>query len=158
MNFRERAVIFLATGFFIGHIPFAPGTFGTLIGLPICYLLSRVHFGVALICVVLFIFFAVKVASAAEKISGQKDPGQIVIDEIAGLMVAFVGLPFNLQTAIIGFFVFRAFDILKPFPIRLLESKLSGGSGIVFDDVLAGLYTNMILRAAVVLFGNAALH
>ena len=158
MKFRERAVLFLATGFYTGHIPFAPGTFGTLIGLPICYLLSRLHLGAALICVVLFIFFAIGVAAAAEKVYGQKDPAKIVIDEIAGVLVAFVGLPFNLQTAIIGFIVFRGFDIFKPFPIRLVESKVGGGSGIVFDDILAGLYTNLILRTAIVLLGAAALH
>ncbi|MBW2412497.1 MAG: phosphatidylglycerophosphatase A [Deltaproteobacteria bacterium] len=153
MKFRERAVLFLATGFFSGHVPFAPGTFGTLIGLPICFLLSRFQVGLFAICVVLFIFFAIKVASAAEKIIKQKDPAQIVIDEIAGLLVVYVGLPFNLQTAVFGFIIFRVFDILKPFPIRLLEKKIKGGSGIVFDDVVAGIYANLILRLAIFMIG-----
>jgi phosphatidylglycerophosphatase A len=152
MKFFERMAIFLATGFFIGYIPFAPGTFGTLIGMPLCYLMTRLHVGLALTGAVFFIFVAIGLASMAEKISKQKDPAHIVIDEIAGVLVAFVGVPFNLLTALCGFALFRAFDILKPFPIRLLERKISGGSGIVFDDVLAGIYANLTLRLVLVLF------
>ena len=139
----------MATGFFIGTVPFAPGTFGTLIGLPVCFLLSRLHFLQSVICILVFIPFAIWIASAAEKILKQKDPGQIVIDEIAGLMVTFAGLPFNLKTALAGFIIFRVFDILKPFPIRTLEKKVGGGSGVVLDDVLAGVYGNLILRVVV---------
>ena len=152
MKFFDRVVIFLATGFYIGYMPFAPGTFGTLIGLPVCYLMTRLHVGLALTGVVLFIFLAIGLASKAEKVSKQKDPAHIVIDEIAGLLVAFTGLPFNLVTALGGFVLFRAFDILKPFPIRLLEKKISGGSGIVLDDVLAGIYANLILRILMGMF------
>lgn len=146
MKFREHAVLFLATGFYIGRVPFAPGTFGTLIGLPLCLLISRLPFGLAVVCVALFIWCAIGLASAAEKIIQQKDPGQIVIDEIAGFLVVFVGLPFNVYSAVLGFILFRGFDIFKPFPIRLLERKVSGGSGIVIDDVIAGLYAHLILR------------
>ncbi len=146
MKFREHAVLFLATGFYIGRVPFAPGTFGTLIGLPLCLLISRLPFGLAVVCVALFIGCAIGLASAAEKIIQQKDPGQIVIDEIAGFLVVFVGLPFNVYSAVLGFILFRGFDIFKPFPIRLLERKVSGGSGIVIDDVIAGLYAHLILR------------
>ena len=149
MKFRDRAVLFLATGGYIGRVPFAPGTFGTLIGLPFCLLLDHLHVGLAVVCVALFIGCAIGVASVAEKIIQQKDAAQIVIDEIAGLLVVFVGLPLNLYTAVLGFIIFRAFDILKPFPIRLLERKVSGGSGIVLDDVIAGLYANLILRLVI---------
>jgi len=153
MKFRERAVLILATGFFSGTIPFAPGTFGTLIGLPICFLFAHFHLGLSVVCVLLFIIIAIGVASAAEKILKQKDPAKIVIDEIAGLLVTFVGLPFNAQTAVFGFIIFRAFDILKPFPIRLLERKVSGGSGVVLDDVLAGIYANLTLRFVIAIIG-----
>ena len=85
MKIRERAVLFVATGFFIGTVPFAPGTFGTLIGLPVCFLLSRLNFLQYVICILVFIPFAIGIASAAEKILKQKDPGQIVIDEIAAV-------------------------------------------------------------------------
>ena len=153
MKFRERAVLFLATGFFIGTVPFAPGTFGSIIGLPICFLISRLDILIALICAVLFILFAIWMAGAAEKALKKKDAGEIVIDEIAGLIVTFMGIPFTLKTVIVGFIIFRAFDILKPFPIRLIEKKVAGGPGIVFDDVLAGLYANLILRLAIYITG-----
>jgi phosphatidylglycerophosphatase A len=146
MQIRDRLVLFLATGFFSGYLPVAPGTFGTLIGLPICYLVSGFQIGLSVIITVLFIGLSVALASKAEKILNQKDASQIVIDEIAGILVTFVGNPFNLQTAVLGFIVFRAFDILKPIPIRWLEKKVSGGSGIVIDDVVAGIYANLTLR------------
>jgi phosphatidylglycerophosphatase A len=153
MKFRERAVLFLATGFFIGTVPFAPGTFGSIIGLPICFLISRLDILVAVICTILFILFAIWVAAAAEKVLKKRDAGAIVIDEIAGLIVTFVGIPLTLKTVIVGFIIFRAFDILKPFPIRFLEKKVAGGSGVVLDDVLAGLYGNLILRLAIYITG-----
>lgn len=153
MKFRERAVLFLATGFYIGTVPFAPGTFGSIIGLPICFLISRLNILLSLICTILFILFAIWMAAAAEKELKKKDAGEIVIDEIAGLIVTLVGLPFTLKTAIVGFIVFRAFDILKPFPIRLLEKKVAGGFGVVLDDVLAGFYGNLILRLAIYITG-----
>ena len=86
------------------------------------------------------------IAHDAEKILKKNDPGRIVIDEIAGLMVALFGLPFNAVYALAGFAIFRFFDILKPFPIRLIERKLSGGTAIVMDDVAAGICTNLVLR------------
>ena len=151
MKFRERAVLFLATGFFVGTVPFAPGTFGTIIGLPVCFLISKLNIFLAVICALLFIFFAIWVAAAAGKILKKEDPAEIVIDEIAGLIVTFVGLPFTPKTAIAGFVIFRAFDIFKPFPIRTFEEKVAGGPGIVLDDVMAGIYGNIILRLAIYL-------
>ncbi|MDH3886159.1 MAG: phosphatidylglycerophosphatase A [Desulfobacterales bacterium] len=153
MKFRERAVLFLATGFFIGTVPFAPGTFGSIIGLPICFLISRLDILIAVICTILFILFAIWMAAVAEKALKKKDAGEIVIDEIAGLIVTFIGIPFTLKTVIVGFIIFRAFDILKPFPIGTLERKVAGGPGIVLDDVLAGLYANLILRLAIYITG-----
>jgi phosphatidylglycerophosphatase A len=153
MKVRDRTVLFLATGFFIGTVPYAPGTFGSLIGLPLCFIFSRLNSLQSLAGVLLFIIFAIRVASAAEKILNEEDPGKIVIDEIAGLIVTFMGLPFNMKTAIAGFLIFRALDIWKPFPIRLLEQKIRGGTGVVLDDVLAGIYANLILRLAIYIMG-----
>lgn len=146
MNFKQKAVMFLASGCFIGNISFAPGTFGTILGLPLCFLLSKIDLPVAALLAVLFIFFAVLIAQEAEKILRKKDPGAIVIDEIAGIVVTLFGLPFNLFCTAAGFIIFRALDILKPYPIRLLERKLSGGAGIVLDDVAAGIFGNLLLR------------
>ena len=138
--------MFFATGFFIGNIPFAPGTFGTMLGLPLCFLLSMLDFSFAVFLTVIFIFISVFIAHDAEKILKKDDPGCIVIDEIAGMMITLLGLPFNVFYALAGFAIFRLFDILKPFPIRFIEKKLSGGTAIVMDDVVAGIFSNLILR------------
>jgi len=146
MNLREEAVVFLATGFYVGNVRFAPGTFGSLIGLPLCFVLSGIKLPPALALTLLFILFAIWIAHAAERILKQKDPGCIVIDEIAGMVVTLIGLPFNLTMAVIGFIIFRILDILKPLPIRTLDKRLSGGIGIVADDVVAGIFANFLVR------------
>jgi len=149
MKFREAAVVFLATGFHIGNIPFAPGTFGTILGLPLCFILAGLQLPFAIIGTMLFIAIAVWIANDAEKLLNKKDPGCIVIDEIAGMAVTLVGLPFNLTTALIGFIIFRILDITKPFPIRTLDKRLSGGIGVVMDDVAAGIFANLLLRVII---------
>ena len=146
MNFRDKAAVFLATGFYVGNIPFAPGTFGSLIGLPLCFLLAGIQLPAAMTAAVLIIGLAVWIAGTAEKALGHKDPGCIVIDEIAGMVVTLIGLPFNFTTVVTGFILFRILDILKPFPIRVLDKRLSGGLGIVADDVVAGALANISIR------------
>ncbi len=146
MKLRDNAVMFLATGFYIGNIPFAPGTFGSLIGLPLCFALTGISLAPAMLGTLFFILFAVCIADAAEKILKQNDPGCIVIDEIAGMMVTLIGLPFNPITVLIGFIIFRILDILKPFPIRNLDKRIPGGLGVVADDVAAGIIANLLLR------------
>ena len=146
MNFREKTAVFLATGFYVGNIPFAPGTFGSLIGLPLCFLLAGIQFSAAMIAAVLIVGLSVWIAGTAEKTLGRKDPGCIVIDEIAGMVVTLIGLPFNFTTVVTGFILFRILDILKPFPIRVLDKRLSGGLGIVVDDVVAGALANISIR------------
>lgn len=146
MNFSEKAAVFLATGFYVGKIPFAPGTFGSLIGLPLCFLLAGIHLAAAIIAALLIIGLAIWIANAAAKTLKRKDPGCIVIDEIAGMVVTLIGLPFNLTTVVTGFILFRILDILKPFPIRILDKRVSGGLGIVADDVVAGIFANALMR------------
>ena len=146
MNFKEKSIMVLATGCFTGYIPFAPGTFGSIVGLPLCFLLSKAKLPVAILFILIFIFFAIWISTEAEKILKQNDPGCIVIDEIAGIMVTFLGLPFNIITVIAGFAAFRFFDILKPFPIRSMEIKFAGGTGIVLDDIAAGIFSNLVLQ------------
>ena len=147
MNFRDKLVMVLATGFFVGYIPFAPGTFGSIVGLPLCFLLSKTELPLAIHFNLMFIFLAIWISDRAEKILEQNDPGCIVIDEMAGIMVTFLGLPFNTISVAAGFVTFRFFDILKPFPIRYVERKLAGGTGIVMDDLMAGVYSNIVLRS-----------
>ena len=146
MNLTNKAAVFLATGFYIGKIPLAPGTFGSLIGLPLCFLLAKIQLSAAIIAVLLIIALAIWISNVAERTLERKDPGCIVIDEIAGMVVTLIGLPFNLTTAAIGFILFRILDILKPFPIRILDKRLPGGLGIVADDVVAGIFANLLIR------------
>ena len=146
MNFRDRAVMIIATGFGIGYIPYAPGTFGSLLGLWICYVLADLNIWAVVGWTISLVIVAVWVADAAEEKMAQKDPGSIVIDEIAGMVVTLIGIPFSISTAVAAFILFRIFDIAKPFPIRLIDQKLSGGFGVVMDDILAGIYGNLSLR------------
>jgi phosphatidylglycerophosphatase A len=146
MNFKQKSVMFIATGCYIGNISFAPGTFGSVLGLPICFFLSKTDLSMAVLLTLIGILCAVWIANEAEKILKTKDPGCIVIDEIAGIILTLFGLPFNIISVTAGFLVFRTLDIWKPYPIRFLENKFSGGIGIVLDDVAAGILSNLILR------------
>ena len=150
MNFKQKTVMFLATGCYIGNISFAPGTFGSVLGLLLCFFLSKIDFSIAVLLTLIFILSAIWIAGEAEKILGEEDPGCIVIDEIAGIILTLSGLPFNITSMTVGFLIFRALDIWKPYPIRLLENKFSGGIGIVLDDVVAGILSNVILRVFII--------
>jgi phosphatidylglycerophosphatase A len=153
MNFANKTAVFLATGFYVGRIPLAPGTFGSLLGLPLCFLLAGIQLPAALVAVLLIIVLATWIADAAERILGRPDPGCIVIDEIAGMAVTLMGLPFNPTTVAGGFILFRILDILKPFPIRVIDKRLPGGLGIVADDVIAGIFSNFLLRILIFILG-----
>jgi len=151
-NRRHAAVMFLATGCYVGRIPIAPGTFGSLLAILPCFLLSGLPLAVTFGIILVFIGLAVWVATGAEKILRAQDPGCIVIDEVAGMMVTLSGLPFDVLTVLSGFIVFRILDIIKPFPIRAAERHLSGGTGVVLDDVIAGVMANVLLRVILMLF------
>ncbi|MCJ7832830.1 MAG: phosphatidylglycerophosphatase A [Deltaproteobacteria bacterium] len=139
-------ILFLSSGTYLGYIPLASGTFGTLWGLPIFYWLSARPIWFQIVFTVGSIFLAVFLAGQAEKIWNKKDPSQVVIDEIVGYMAAVVWMPFSWEIALAAFFIFRAMDIFKPYPIRKIDQNLPGGWGIVLDDVLAGIYTHLLLR------------
>jgi phosphatidylglycerophosphatase A len=143
---KPKAVMFLATGGYVGYAPFASGTFGSLVGLPIVFGLSKTSGAVALVSVIALTLGAVWVAHRAEKALNAKDPGCIVIDEIAGMCVTMLFIPLTLATGLAGFFLFRLFDVIKPPPIRQMERMLPGGWGVVMDDVAAGIMANIVLR------------
>ena len=153
MKFGQQTVLFFSTGFYSGYIPFAPGTFGTLTALPLCYLLSICSWGAAAVIIIAVILLAIWLADSSEKLINKKDPGCIVIDEIAGMLVTLAGLPFNFFTVAMGFVFFWLLDIFKPFPIRYLERKIPGGAGIVVDDLVAGIIANITLRIIVYIIG-----
>jgi phosphatidylglycerophosphatase A len=145
-------ILFVSSGTFLGYIPFASGTFGTLWGIPMAYWLSSHALEFQILFILLATGAAVYFADQAEKIWGRKDPSQVVIDEIVGYLVTLAGLPFSWKTAVAGFFIFRIMDILKPFPIRKIDQSLPGGWGIVLDDVLAGVYSHVLLRLGCLFF------
>jgi phosphatidylglycerophosphatase A len=151
MSFRDKTVLWLATGFYTGNISWAPGTFGTLPGLFLCFFLARLPLAASLVLISALIGVAIWIAGEAEKMLGQKDPGCIVIDEMAGMAVTLAAIPFTLQTALAGFLLFRFFDVLKPPPIGAIDKKVHGGVGIVLDDVVAGVFANIAIRVGIIL-------
>ncbi len=90
-------------------------------------------------------------AGRAEALLGRRDAPAVVVDEIAGMLIALAGLPFTVFNAAAGFVVFRVMDIFKPFPAGVIDSRMRGGVGVVMDDVVAGVYTNLLLRLAAML-------
>lgn len=147
-------VLFLATGAYFGRLPLAPGTWGSLWGVLFHYLLARYSLLFYLPGLIALISLAVIVAHQAEIITGQKDDSSIVIDEIAGMAVTLAQIPLTGWAVLVGFLLFRFFDITKVFPAKTFERILPGGYGIVADDIVAGIYANLILR--LVLYLNAA--
>jgi phosphatidylglycerophosphatase A len=150
-TFRQKTILFLATGGLIGFAPVAPGTFGSLAALPLCLLMGLMSTGIALVFVVALIGLSMWIAHAAEQLEAQKDPKQVVIDEFCGMAVTLFGLPFTPVIVIGGFALFRVFDIVKPLPIRWIDKNVPGGAGIVLDDIIAGIFANLMLRMGVFL-------
>ena len=146
MKFRHHLVMILATGGYVGRIPIASGTFGSLLGIPICFALSKTSWMAAILIVVAFTLVAMWVADEAERLLGLKDPGAIVIDEIAGYLLTMIMSPVTIPHIVAGFFLFRFFDIVKPPPVRQAERYLRGGLGVMADDLLAGAYAWICLR------------
>ena len=142
----KHFILLLATGFGVGYSPIAPGTLGTLVAILIYYFLSEISPPLYEITLIGFFFLSVWVSENAERFFRKKDDQRIVIDEIIGFLTTMLWVPKTIRFVIIGFFLFRFFDILKPFPIRRLEKGFKGGFGVVLDDVLAGVYANIVLR------------
>jgi len=145
-NFKFSVI--LSTFFGIGFFPKAPGTFATFIALILYWFLSPVltELGIYTVLassIILFIFFSI-VTSYAEKILG-KDAGCIVIDELFGYFLSVIFLPINIVIAIAAFIIFRLLDIFKPFPINKSQ-ELKDGWGVMIDDVIAGLFTFVIIK------------
>ena len=154
--------VIIATGGGAGFVPIAPGTWGSLVGLLIAYgLIATFKTNVALLqnlLIVASVFLAwigIWAGTRAESVFGKKDSGQIVIDEVCGQVITFVFIaPFLAGLGeqwrwwmIPGFLLFRAFDIFKPFPINGLQS-LTGGMGVMMDDVIAGIYAAALMSLA----------
>ena len=135
-----------ATVLGVGFMPAAPGTWATAVGVAIAYFLGN-NLGAFSFVLLVLLALGIMASGVVEKILNKKDPGCVVIDEVVGVMIALWGLPLIWPVMICGFFLFRAFDMFKIYPINRLEA-LPGGWGIMLDDCMAGVYTNIILRIA----------
>lgn len=152
MNNRLNTII--SSFFFLGNSPIAPGTAGTLGAIPLYYLMVTYLGDIQyMVCLLLLTVLAIKVSTNAEKIYKREDPGEVVIDEVVGFLVTMAFIAPTILNVALGFFLFRALDILKPFPCRRLE-KLHGGYGIVLDDVAAGVWANILLVAISIILIN----
>jgi phosphatidylglycerophosphatase A len=144
----NRIVKFVATGGYVGFLPIAPGTWGSLVGLGLFLLLAPLPLLLYSIVFVSLIAIGVWVAGEAERLLGQKDASPIVIDEIAGMLLTYLALPSAWVPVLSGFIFFRIFDILKPIP--QLE-RLPGGWGIMLDDLCAGVLAHFCVRLVILL-------
>ncbi len=138
---------FVATGAYVGNSPYMPGTLGTLWGIAIAYLTSCLSPLWQIMIILAVTAVAVITAGITAKEAGAKDPSSIVCDEIAGALVGFFMVPFTFFNAFLVFIIFRFFDILKPWPIGLIDKRVEGGTGIVLDDIAAGLFTAIIVHS-----------
>ncbi|WP_338592275.1 phosphatidylglycerophosphatase A [Shewanella khirikhana] len=143
---------FLALGFGSGLVKKAPGTFGTLAAIPLYLLLSPLPLVWYLLATVIAVVAGVYICDRASKDMGVHDHGAIVWDEVAGLLITMIAAPAGIVWLLVGFVLFRIFDILKPWPIRVLDARVHGGLGIMADDVLAGLFALACLHGLAYFF------
>lgn len=148
MDKRLGVAYFVASCAYTGYFPIAPGTVGSLVAL-IVDRASRITVPWWVLGLMVLFLSAVGwwAAGVVEEDVHRKDPSLVVVDEVAGMLVALFLLPVSWLGVVVGFLVFRFLDIVKPFPCRQSE-KLPGGAGIMADDLIAGLYTNGLLRLA----------
>ncbi|MFH1656021.1 MAG: phosphatidylglycerophosphatase A [Candidatus Omnitrophota bacterium] len=141
----KKVIQLIATFFNLGYLPL-PGTAGSLAGLLIFFLISA-NYIIYLTVLVLLLILGFYVSGKSEEAFNQKDPRKIVIDEVCGMLIALFLLPVTFPVIISAFLLFRAFDAIKPPPANIFE-QLSGGKGIMLDDIIAGIYTNLIIQLA----------
>lgn len=140
--------VWLATAGGAGRFPFAPGTVGSVIGVGLFLLIARTPGLIQVAVVASVVPIGIWASGRAAEVFGREDPGQVVIDEVAGQLVTLLFTGVTLGGALLGFFVFRLLDIVKPWPANRFE-RLPGGVGIMADDLMAGLYGNLLLQVAV---------
>jgi phosphatidylglycerophosphatase A len=149
----RRFTLFLSSNAGLGYFPLAPGTFGSLAGIPVFYLLAGLPAGLYLATWTALLFLSFWICDTAGGIYGQADDGRIVLDELVGYLATTALLPFSWQNALFGFVFFRLFDIFKLPPARQIDRHLKIGVGVVLDDVIAGLYGAAALRLTLYLLG-----
>lgn len=137
---------FLSLGFGSGLAPFAPGTFGTLVAIPLYWLVAPVSLAWYIALILVGFVTGVYLCAYTSRALGVHDHSGIVWDEIVGYFITMIAIPLDWRWMLMGFVLFRVFDIAKPWPIRWVDKHLKGGFGIMFDDVLAGIYALIALH------------
>ena len=129
----------------IGFIPIASGTFGSLAGLVIGYLLNLLSYNLFFLFIPTLFILGVIASNTYQKVTGEKDSSVIVIDEVVGQLIAMMFVMDNIVLVFISFIIFRIFDILKPWPASYADKKMSDGFGVMLDDVFAGIYAAILV-------------
>lgn len=143
-----RLAVFLSTFFYVGYAPFAPGTVGSAAGLVVYALVASTASPLVEVATIVVLFsIGVWAGTTTERYFGGIDPGPVVLDEVVGMLITLAFVPVGWTGAIVGFFLFRVMDVIKPFPAARLE-RLHGGLGVMADDAMAAIYANLVLRAA----------
>jgi phosphatidylglycerophosphatase A len=140
----------------VGYLPLMPGTFGSLVGVAIFLALIRISAAAIVVAILFFTFAGIWAGTRTEKLSQRKDPGKIVVDEVAGQLIALLPLLFvawSIKTVIVSFILFRFFDIVKPYPANRLQD-LEGGVGVMCDDLVAGAYAAIIVSGVLIVYGT----
>lgn len=148
----RKFILLLSSNAGLGYAPVAPGTFGSLAGIPFFYYLSSFGWPLQLLTFLAVLCLSFWVSDEAGKIYGEADDGRIVIDELVGYLATVLFLPFTWWTAIIGFFWFRLFDIVKPPPANWFDKEMKNGIGVTLDDLVAGIYAAIALRLCLAIF------
>ncbi len=151
----KNPVHFLALGFGSGLVPVMPGTFGSLAALPILYAMGFVSLQIFIVITVVSFLVGIYLCGKTAGDLKVHDHGSIVWDEVVGMMVTFIAVPINPLSLLLGFLLFRFFDILKPWPIRVFDRRVHGGFGIMIDDIVAGAIACACLHGILYFLSNA---
>lgn len=142
----------MASGGLLGYSPVAPGTVGSLLGVLLYIPLSGLPVGYYAVFLLFASLVSFKIADVAERYFGKKDCQVIVIDEVVGVFFTMFLFPPTLAYLSAGFLIFRFFDIIKPFPAGWVDRNIKGGTGVVLDDIVAGIYSNITLWLLAILW------
>ncbi len=146
-NIFRDPFLFVAFGFGSGLAKVGPGTVGTLLAIPIYWLLVQLGLPLYVLVVLIALLAGIWICDVASERLGVHDHSGIVWDEIVGLWITMIAIPVTIPMVVLGFVLFRFFDIVKPWPISWLDQQVSGGFGIMIDDVLAAVFANLCLQA-----------
>lgn len=141
----KKPAVLLACGLGSGLMPKAPGTFGTLAAIPLYLVMQPLGLLNYLLLTAAFFVLGIWLCHQAIKVFERDDPSEVVWDEVVGFLITMIAAPAGWQWLLLGFVLFRIFDIWKPWPVSLADQKLHGGLGIMLDDVIAGVYAMLIL-------------